>query len=112
MKDARVGSSVPQELLIKNVQCFPSTLVRETRSMVGAAGLEPATAGLEIRCSIRLSYAPATTEGLPDCPQRPFRHLSGNRESSSQKLTQNCLLRRKWGERLTCDLLSSTLPVP
>jgi hypothetical protein len=27
--------------------------------MVGAAGFEPATAGLEIRCSIRLSYAPA-----------------------------------------------------
>ena len=27
--------------------------------MVGAAGLEPATVGLEIRCSIRLSYAPA-----------------------------------------------------
>jgi len=26
--------------------------------MVGAAGFEPATAGLEIRCSIRLSYAP------------------------------------------------------
>ena len=27
--------------------------------MVGAAGIEPATLGLEIRCSIRLSYAPA-----------------------------------------------------
>ena len=27
--------------------------------MVGAAGIEPATVGLEIRCSIRLSYAPA-----------------------------------------------------
>src|SRR5271169_5583958 len=26
--------------------------------LVGAAGLEPATVGLEIRCSIRLSYAP------------------------------------------------------
>jgi hypothetical protein len=26
--------------------------------MVGAAGFEPATLGLEIRCSIRLSYAP------------------------------------------------------
>jgi hypothetical protein len=26
--------------------------------MVGAAGIEPATPGLEIRCSIRLSYAP------------------------------------------------------
>jgi hypothetical protein len=27
--------------------------------VVGAAGIEPATLGLEIRCSIRLSYAPA-----------------------------------------------------
>ena len=26
--------------------------------MVGAAGIEPATTGLEIRCSIHLSYAP------------------------------------------------------
>ena len=26
--------------------------------LVGAAGLEPATVGLEIRCSVRLSYAP------------------------------------------------------
>ena len=30
----------------------------EVVKMVGAAGLEPATTGLEIRCSIRLSYAP------------------------------------------------------
>ena len=30
--------------------------------MVGAAGIEPATAGLEIRCSIRLSYAPSREE--------------------------------------------------
>jgi hypothetical protein len=29
--------------------------------MVGAAGIEPATLGLEIRCSIRLSYAPEST---------------------------------------------------
>src|SRR5712692_9832792 len=28
------------------------------RRLVGAAGIEPATVGLEIRCSIRLSYAP------------------------------------------------------
>jgi hypothetical protein len=32
--------------------------------MVGAAGIEPATAGLEIRCSIRLSYAPSRNTGL------------------------------------------------
>jgi hypothetical protein len=29
------------------------------RTLVGAAGLEPATPGLEGRCSIHLSYAPA-----------------------------------------------------
>ena len=32
---------------------------RSVVKMVGAAGLEPATVGLEIRCSIRLSYAPS-----------------------------------------------------
>jgi hypothetical protein len=30
--------------------------------MVGAAGIEPATLGLEIRCSIRLSYAPTVIQ--------------------------------------------------
>jgi hypothetical protein len=30
----------------------------DPEDMVGAAGIEPATLGLEIRCSIRLSYAP------------------------------------------------------
>ena len=30
--------------------------------LVGAAGIEPATVGLEIRCSIRLSYAPLGVE--------------------------------------------------
>ena len=28
-------------------------------NLVGAAGIEPATLGLEIRCSIRLSYGPS-----------------------------------------------------
>jgi hypothetical protein len=31
------------------------------QDLVGAAGIEPATVGLEIRCSIRLSYAPVLT---------------------------------------------------
>jgi hypothetical protein len=35
-----------------------SGAIGEDRYLVGAAGLEPATLGLEIRCSIRLSYAP------------------------------------------------------
>ena len=33
--------------------------------MVGPAGLEPATLGLEIRCSIRLSYGPQQVNLLP-----------------------------------------------
>ena len=33
--------------------------------LVGAAGIEPATTGLEIRCSIHLSYAPTTTCEIP-----------------------------------------------
>jgi hypothetical protein len=33
--------------------------LKPSNRMVGAAGIEPATAGLEIRCSIRLSYAPS-----------------------------------------------------
>jgi hypothetical protein len=37
----------------------------ETYSMVGAAGIEPATPGLEGRCSIQLSYAPAA-----ECPAK------------------------------------------
>jgi hypothetical protein len=32
-----------------------------SQELVGAAGIEPATTGLENRCSIRLSYAPAFT---------------------------------------------------
>ena len=32
--------------------------------VVGAAGLEPATLGLEGRCSIQLSYAPAIYESM------------------------------------------------
>src|SRR5882762_1663865 len=37
-------------------------LSRDDVKMVGAAGIEPATLGLEIRCSIRLSYAPLTVQ--------------------------------------------------
>src|ERR1700683_4584747 len=41
-----------------------SAVWRIAKKLVGAAGFEPATAGLEIRCSIRLSYAPSTTYAL------------------------------------------------
>ena len=41
--------------------------------MVGAAGLEPATLGLEIRCSIHLSYAPAAINlAHPQGPPEPW----------------------------------------
>src|ERR1700735_613520 len=40
--------------------------------MVGAAGIEPATAGLEIECSIRLSYAPSTTNEIKGLRRRLF----------------------------------------
>jgi hypothetical protein len=38
----------------------------ELKILVGAAGVEPATLGLEIRCSIRLSYAPVVRKSLQD----------------------------------------------
>ena len=38
----------------------------ESLKLVGAAGVEPATLGLEIRCSIRLSYAPAVKQLITD----------------------------------------------
>ena len=39
------------------MRCSKPLQVKKLR-IVGAAGIEPATLGLEIRCSIRLSYAP------------------------------------------------------
>ena len=38
---------------------FTNLRSRKSLDVVGAAGIEPATTGLEIRCSIRLSYAPS-----------------------------------------------------
>ena len=43
------------------MRCSKPLQVKKLR-MVGAAGIEPATLGLEIRCSIRLSYAPVEVE--------------------------------------------------
>lgn len=40
------------------------------RSLVTSAGFEPATVGLEVRCSIQLSYE---AEGKPDDGQRNIR---------------------------------------
>ena len=39
-----------------------------TSEVVGAAGLEPATLGLEIQCSIHLSYAPSLRDLEPFYP--------------------------------------------
>src|SRR5580692_2280289 len=38
-------------------------------NLVGAAGIEPATLGLEIRCSIRLSYAPSMSSPRSELDQ-------------------------------------------
>jgi len=42
---------------------LPFSSANSSLRLVGAAGIEPATLGLEIRCSIRLSYAPLVTYG-------------------------------------------------
>ena len=41
----------------------------DSQGMVGEAGLEPATPGLEGRCSIQLSYSPAYSHSIVDRPQ-------------------------------------------
>ena len=41
--------------------------------MVGKAGLEPATPGLEGRCSIQLSYSPTLSILAFNRPPRPMR---------------------------------------
>ena len=51
--------------------------------MVGAAGIEPATVGLEIRCSIRLSYAPS---GYRDYSTRSRSYPKRAAQDERQKL--------------------------
>jgi hypothetical protein len=50
---------------------------KRQKRLVGAAGIEPATLGLEIRCSIRLSYAPS------NCLQRSI-NLDGLDEAQKE----------------------------
>ena len=40
-----------------------SEVLQVIESVVGPEGIEPPTLGLEIRCSIRLSYGPLFTQG-------------------------------------------------
>ncbi len=54
--------------------------------MVGAAGLEPATLGLEIRCSIRLSYAPINPFYLAVEARQP--HCNSQVASGSRFVSQ------------------------
>jgi hypothetical protein len=67
--------------------------------MVGAAGIEPATTGLEIRCSIRLSYAPSTTYGRSGLAGGRFGG-SWDRGSPYRKLTTKTYLRPAVSGRL------------
>src|SRR5579864_486592 len=50
---------------------------KRNSGMVGPAGIEPATLGLEIRCSIRLSYGPSrvTTRTILSCSHSHSRGL-------------------------------------
>jgi hypothetical protein len=72
-----------------------------TGYLVGAAGFEPATAGLEIRCSIRLSYAPA--RGLQS--SNPFILHLVRTNSALQKLFSRCN-----GFGAVCACSARTLP--
>jgi fatty aldehyde-generating acyl-ACP reductase len=51
---------LPDELCLQRERLSGSAQVHLTSRMVGEAGLEPATTGLEGRCSIQLSYSPVT----------------------------------------------------
>ena len=55
--------------------------------MAGVEGLEPPTLGLEIRCSIRLSYTPARSKKYYHtlcAGGRPQNMLQGNEEKEVQ----------------------------
>ena len=52
--------------------CRRSRVSSVQAGMVGAAGIEPATLGLEIRCSIRLSYAPVSINVPCERAEFPF----------------------------------------
>ncbi len=58
-------------LLIRLMSCVNYGYIRET----GAVGLEPTTGGLEIRYSIRLSYAPKNLN--PQLLTLVFREMAG-----------------------------------
>jgi hypothetical protein len=53
------GEWTAQEALLHSFVYSPARSPGREAEVVGAAGIEPATLGLEIRCSILLSYAPA-----------------------------------------------------
>jgi len=54
------GQKIKENVLPLQARLPPITATSHC-FLVGAAGLEPATTGLEIRCSIQLSYAPTFT---------------------------------------------------
>ncbi len=59
--------------------------------MAPSAGIEPATCGLEVRCSIRLSYKGITTNTLPSSVHEALtylRHGVGYVENDLQLIPQ------------------------
>jgi hypothetical protein len=70
--------------LAVNLQQLSVGIARKLhKRMVGAAGIEPATLGLEIRCSIRLSYAPGLR--IPLILQRRCAGSTFAREHESER---------------------------
>jgi hypothetical protein len=62
--DARLNSPPPKSAhqllyVLITTKGMARTGDADSTKMVGPAGVEPATLGLEIRCSIRLSYGPS-----------------------------------------------------
>src|SRR5580700_6144851 len=81
------------------------TTDRRPLFLVGAAGIEPATTGLEIRCSIQLSYAPA--DWRPSNPLRIQYSMDRQMPRSWVKL-YHCVIRFQLLIRATRRRLSGS----
>jgi hypothetical protein len=81
--------------------------------MVGAAGIEPATLGLEIRCSIRLSYAPECNVVLHDSNRLSCSNAHLPAETGTRRTAifwnASCRLASCSGERPNIPLHTSSI---